>query len=133
MFDKAPAFVATLSGPQHIFELTNPAYLQLVGHRSLIGKPARVALPEVEGQGFFELLDQVFQTGESFIGKELAIQLQREPQGPLEERFVDFVYQPIFDAERKVSGIFAHGVDITEQVQARKEAQESNRMKDEFL
>jgi PAS domain S-box-containing protein len=133
LFTKAPAFVATLRGPQHIFELTNPAYLQLIGHRDVNGKPARAALPEVEGQGFFQLLDQVFQTGEAYTGRELPVQLQREEYGPLEQRFVDFVYQPIFDADGAVSGIFVHGVDITEQVRARKEAEEANRAKDEFL
>jgi PAS domain S-box-containing protein len=133
LFTKAPAFVATVYGADHVFELTNPAYLQLIGHRDVIGKPVREALPEVEGQGFFELLDNVFQTGEAFTGRELPIQLQREPEGPLEQRFVDFVYQPIFEADRSISGIFAHGVDITEQVRARKDAEDANRAKDEFL
>ncbi|MDQ3802155.1 MAG: PAS domain S-box protein, partial [Acidobacteriota bacterium] len=133
LFDKAPAFVATLSGPEHVFEVTNPAYLQLIGHRNVIGKPAREALPEVNGQGFFELLDNVYRTGVPFIGRELPVRIQREPDGPPEERFVDFVYQPIFDADGSVSGIFAHGVDITDQVQARKDAEQANRAKDEFL
>jgi PAS domain S-box-containing protein len=114
LFNKAPAFVATLSGPQHIFELTNPAYLQLIGHRNVIGKPAREALPEVEGQGFFELLDKVFQTGEPFTGREVPVQLQREPGGALEQYFVDFVYQPIFEADGSVSGILCHGIDVSE-------------------
>ena len=92
-----------------------------------------MVLPEIEGQGFFELLDHVSQSGESFISRESAIQLQREPGAPLEERFVDFVYQPILDEDKKVVGIFAHGVDITEQVRARREAENANRAKDEFL
>jgi signal transduction histidine kinase/CheY-like chemotaxis protein len=133
LFTKAPAFVATVQGPEHVFELTNPAYLQLIGHRDVIGKPVREALPEVAGQGFFQLLDNVFRTGEPFIGRELSIQLQREPNGPMHQRFVDFVYQPIFGDEGSVSGIFAHGVDITEQVEARREAENANRAKDEFL
>jgi PAS domain S-box-containing protein len=133
LFTKAPAFVATLQGPEHVFELTNPAYLQLIGHRDVIGKPIRDALPEIEGQGFFEILDNVFQTGEPFIGRELAVQLQWEPDAPLENRFVDFVYQPIFEASGSVSGIFAHGFDISEQVQARQDAEQANRAKDEFL
>ncbi len=133
LFDKSPSFVAMLCGPQHVFELVNPAYQQLLGHRDLIGRPVREALPEVEGQGFFELLDHVFQSGETFTSRESAIQLQREPHGPLEERIVDFVYQPIFDAENQTVGIFAHGVDITSQVRARQEAEIANIAKDEFL
>ncbi len=133
LFSKAPAFVAVLNGPDHIFELTNPAYMQLIGHRDVIGKPVRRALPEIEGQGFFEILDNVFRTGEAFTGRELPVYIQREPDVPPEQRFVDFVFQPVFDADGMVSGIFVHGVDISEQVRARKDAEEANRAKDEFL
>jgi PAS domain S-box-containing protein len=133
LFTRAPAFIATVRGTEHVFELTNPAYLQLIGHRDVIGKTVREALPEVEGQGFFELLDGVFETGEPFEGREMRLMIERQPGGEPEERFVDFVYQPIFEADGAVSGIFAHGVDITEQVSARKEAEEANRIKDEFL
>ena len=133
LFTKAPAFVATLRGPDHVFEMTNPAYLQIIGHRNVIGKTVREALPEIEGQGFFELMDKVFQTGEPFIGREMPAQVQRNPDGPLEKCFVDFVYQPIFETDGTVSGILVHGVDITQQVKARKEAEDANRAKDEFL
>ncbi len=133
LFTKAPAFVATLQGPEHVFELTNPAYLQLIGHRDVIGKPIREALPEIDGQGYYELLDNVFQTGVPFIGRELSVQLQWEPDTPLENRFVDFVFQPIFEGDGSVSGIFAHGFDVTDQVEARQEAEQANRAKDEFL
>lgn len=58
IFEQAPAFMAVVRGPEHVFELANPPYYQLVGHRDLIGKPVREALPEVEDQGYFELLDR---------------------------------------------------------------------------
>ena len=133
LFSNAPAFVATLRGPKHVFELTNPAYLQLIGHRDVIGKPVREALPEVIGQGFFEILDNVFKTGKAFTGREVTVELRHEPEGPPVQRFVDFVYQPIFEADKAVSGIFVHGIDVTDQVQARKDAEQANRAKDEFL
>jgi PAS domain S-box-containing protein len=133
IFTRAPAFVATLRGPEHVFELYNPAYLQLVGHRDLLGKTAREVFPDVEGQGFFQLLDGVYRTGEPYEGREIPIRLQRTPGAPPEERFIDLLYQPLFDADGSVSGIFAHGVDITEQVEARKRAEEANRVKDDFL
>jgi len=133
LFTNAPAFVATLRGPEHIFELTNPAYLQLIGHREVVGKSVREALPEVEDQGFLELLDNVYKTGEPFIGKEIPVLLQRETNTAPEQRFIDFVYQPIFEDNKTVSGIFVHGIDITDQVQSRKIAEDANRAKDEFL
>jgi PAS domain S-box-containing protein len=133
LFTSAPAFIAVLRSPEHIFELTNPAYMQLIGHRDVIGKTVREALPEVEDQGFFQLLDNVFQTGEPYEGREVHLILQREPGAAPEERFVDFVYQPIIEADGVVSGIFAHGVDISDQVKARREIETASRLKDEFL
>jgi PAS domain S-box-containing protein len=118
LFQQAPGFMALLRGPEHIFELANPAYLQLIGHRDVIGKPAREALPEVEGQGFFEYLDLVYATGQVFTGNGLKVGLQRAVGSPVEERFVDLVYQPITDGENRVTGIFAEGSDVTERLNA---------------
>ena len=73
----------------------------------------REALPELEGQGFFELLDRVYATGEPFVGQSLPITIQRTPGAPPEARILDFVYQPITDADGEVSGIFVEGIDVT--------------------
>jgi PAS domain S-box-containing protein len=133
IFVQAPAFIATLRGPEHVFELANPQYDQLVGHREILGKPVREALPEIEGQGFFELLDQVYATGQPFVGNEVLVLLRREKGGPLERRYLNFVYQPLLDTDGSVSGIFAHGVDITDQVETAQALREADRRKDEFL
>jgi PAS domain S-box-containing protein len=114
MFARSPSFSALLQGPEHRFVLTNPAYHQLIGHRNVIGLPAREAVPEVEGQRFLELLDKVFATGEPFVGKDVKTVLQRTPGGNKETRFLDFVYQPIKDESGKVTAIFVEGLDITE-------------------
>ncbi|MBJ3783091.1 PAS domain-containing sensor histidine kinase [Devosia sediminis] len=115
MLAQAPSFMAMLNGPDHVFEITNDAYLQLIGHRDVLGIPAREALPEVEGQGFFELLDSVFTTGQPYVGRGLPIMLQRRPGGKPEQRFLDFIYQPIRSADGSITGIFAQGHDITDQ------------------
>ncbi|WP_114947227.1 PAS domain-containing sensor histidine kinase [Microvirga calopogonii] len=126
LFRQAPGFMAMLSGRDHVFELANDAYLQLVGHRrDILGKTVRDVLPEIEGQGFFELLDKVYATGEPFVGRSLRVRLQREPGGSVEDRFVDLVYQPITDRTGKATGIFAEGYDVTERVQAEESLRES--------
>jgi PAS domain S-box-containing protein len=114
LFHQAPGFIAMLRGPDHVFEIANASYYQLVGHRDIIGKPALEALPEVAGQGFKELLDTVYRSGEPFVRRGLRLFLRRAPGSAPEERFVDFVYQPIRDAAGRVSGIFAEGSDVTE-------------------
>jgi PAS domain S-box-containing protein len=120
LFEQAPGFIFVVRGPDHVFELANAALQQLIGHRDIHQKAVRLALPELEGQGFFELLDGVYRTGEAFVGKERSVQLQRQPDSPGEERFVDFVYQPLTDAENNVIGVFCEGSDVTERVQAEK-------------
>jgi PAS domain S-box-containing protein len=130
MFEQAPGIMVMLRGRDHVFELANNAYLQLVGRRELIGKTVREVLPELEGQGFFELLDEVHGTGEPFVGRGVSARVQREPGGSLEERFVDFIYQPIKNADGQVTGIFVEGYDITEakhSVEALRPSEEFNR------
>nr|WP_258582295.1 PAS domain-containing protein [Mesorhizobium sp. AR02] len=125
MFEQAPGFMAMLSGPQHVVELTNAAYMQLVGHRDIIGLPIRQALPEIEGQGFFELLDQVFTSGEAFIGYALKAELQRTPGAAIEDRFIDLVYQPVRNPAGEVFGIFVQGVDVTDRLIAEQALRQS--------
>lgn len=114
LFEQSPGFVAFLRGRDLVFELANGAYNQLVGHRDILGKPVREALPEVEGQGYFELLDQVLDSGEPFIARDLTVFLQRERGAPLTECFIDLVYQPIRSASGEVTGILVQGHDVTE-------------------
>jgi PAS domain S-box-containing protein len=125
LFDRAPGFMAVVRGPDHVFEMANASYQKLIGRSDLIGKPVREAVPEVEGQGLFELLDKVYRSGEPFSGRSVAIRLQRHPDGPREERLLDFVFQPILDGQGAVSGIFADGYDVTERIVAETALRES--------
>jgi PAS domain S-box-containing protein len=125
VFERAPAFMAMLRGENHIFEMVNTAYYQLVGHRDIIGKSVIEALPEVKEQGFIELLDGVLATGQPFIGTEMKVGLQRVPDGVVEERYIDFVYEPLKNVKGERTGIVAHGYDVTDQVLARQKVEES--------
>lgn len=118
MFMQAPGFVAVLSGADHVFQMHNPAYSQLIGHRDITGKTVREALPELVGQGYYEFLDHVFTTGEPYEGRESRVHLQRIPGAPLEEVFLNFIYQPIRDDAGHIVGIFVQGHDVTNDVRA---------------
>lgn len=124
IFERAPAFIATLRGPDHVFESTNPLYLQLIGHRDVIGRPVREALPEVVEQGFIGLLDGVYRTGEPFVGTEVNILLQSVPGADPVEHVLNFLYQPIRETDGTISGIFVHAVDVSEQVRARRQEEQ---------
>jgi PAS domain S-box-containing protein len=114
MFAKSPSFSAFLQGPEHRFVLTNPAYQQLIGHRNVIGLTVREAIPEAERQGFIQLLDKVFASGEAFVARDARIVLQGSSGGAEETRYLDFVYQPIKNEYGDVTAIFVEGVDNTD-------------------
>ena len=78
LFEQAPGFMAVMRGPQHVFELCNQSYFRLVGQRDILGRSVREVFPELEGQGFFELLDQAYATGTPHASTAAAIDLQRE-------------------------------------------------------
>jgi PAS domain S-box-containing protein len=109
MFSQSQSFSALLQGPEHRFVMANPAYLQLIGRRNVIGLTVREALPEIENQGFLELLDRVFASGKPYIGTNLQVVLQGT-----DPRFVDLVYQPIRGPTGEVTSIFVQGADITQ-------------------
>lgn len=113
LFDQAPAAIAVTRGPDHVFELVNNTYVDIVGNRDLIGRTVREAFPEIGVQGYFDLLDNVYQSGEPFIGRHQPVTINKG--GSPKTLFVDLIYQPILDANGKVSGIFTLGVDVTAQ------------------
>ncbi|KAB1072976.1 hybrid sensor histidine kinase/response regulator [Methylobacterium planeticum] len=118
MFEQAPSFIALLSGPEHRFALTNAAYQQAIDNRDVIGSTVAEALPEAAVQGYVALLDAVYRTGTPHRATGARFDVQPVPGGPVKERYLDFVYQPITDAHGTVSGIFVEGHDVTERTLA---------------
>lgn len=125
MFKQAPGFICALTGPDHVFEFVNDAYSRLFGRPQIVGMPVREAFPELEGQGFFELLDRVLDTGERYAGQAMPIRLRGTPEGPEQERFLNFIYEPLTDEGGRVIGVFCEGFDVTEQKQSEADLRES--------
>ncbi len=109
MLQQMPGFAAMLSGPDHVFDYVNEAYLDIAGDRDFIGRTVRDAFPELADQGFYELLDRVYSTGEPFAARGLPIALDRRDG----HRFIDLLYQPVFADSGEVIGIFVGGYDVT--------------------
>ncbi|MGP3696733.1 PAS domain-containing protein [Rhodobacter sp. NSM] len=121
--DQAPSFMVVLEGSDHVFRIVNQAYLQLVGRRDLLNRTVRDALPELEGQGFFELLDEVFLTGLAFTRRAAPVLLQRGAE--VERSFVDFIMCPLRGPDGQVRGVFVEGHDVTRQKMAEAELLET--------
>lgn len=128
LFQQAPAGILMLHGPQHQVVLVNPGYLRLVGRRQqsdLLGKPIAEALPEIVEQGFIQLLDEVYRTGKPFHGNEVLIHLNREESGQDGRGYFNFVYQHTRNGDGAIDGILVFGVEVTEQILARREIEAS--------
>lgn len=125
LFEQAPGLMALLSGPEHVFEFANAAYLNRIGQHDVIGRNVLDVLPELEGQGIIELLDEVYATGKPYVGSQRRLMLRRRPDQPLEVCYIDFVYQPIRDNSGRVTGVFVEGHDVTRQAQTEMALRES--------
>ncbi|WP_169742860.1 PAS domain S-box protein [Muricoccus aerilatus] len=118
MFAQAPSFMALLRGPEHRIEMANPAYLTLVGDRPVLGRTVMQALPDAVEQGYLTILDMVFHEGEAYRADAAVYAVRSEPGGPVNERLLDFVLQPIRDQNGKIAGIFVEGTDVTARAMA---------------
>jgi len=122
---QAPVAICVLTGPKLVFELANSRSLELLGRSDVLGKPLLEALPELAGQGFDHLLEQVRRSGEPFFGDQVVCKLDRAHNGSLTEMIFDFVYQPIRDADGAVESIMVVATDVTERVVARKRIEQA--------
>jgi signal transduction histidine kinase len=120
---QVPAAIATLEGPEHRFAFANNIYRAIVGGRATVGQPAAEAQPELVAQGFIDLLNRVYTTGEPYLGHEIPVQLHGAATGAVEERYVDFSYQPLRDGQGRITGILTFAVDETEKVLARRQTE----------
>lgn len=120
LFLNAPGLMCVLRGPEHIFELANTAWLELLGGREVIGRPIREVLPEISGQGHVALLDNVFHNGAPFAGSGMRLALPRLGDNPPLERYFDFTFQPILGSDG-VTGVFISGIDVTDRILAQEQ------------
>ncbi|HET9506094.1 MAG TPA: ATP-binding protein [Hymenobacter sp.] len=118
---QVPAAIATLSGPEHRFSFANAQYQQLVGQRAELGRTVAETMPEVGEQGFIDLLDQVYASGQPYVGTEITLMLT-QPDGAFTQRYFNFVYQPLFSGQGQVEGILVFALEVTEQVRTRRQS-----------
>ncbi|HEU4851563.1 MAG TPA: ATP-binding protein [Telluria sp.] len=132
MFEQAPGFMAVLRGPEHVIEMENAAYRQLLGGREALGRRLVDVMPELAEQGVIELLDRVLRTADPYVGRCERFVL-RQPGGAEDEAYLDFVYQPIVNALGEAVGIFVQGHEVTGQYRARQALLAADHHKDQFI
>lgn len=124
-FMQAPAAIAILEGPDHIFTLANPRFGKLVSRNEvqLLGHTVAECFPELEGQGIYEMLRGVYESGNAFHGTEFPVTIREN--GVDRPGFYDFIAHPMREQDGSVSAIMIHAVEMTEQVYAKRKIEES--------
>jgi DNA-binding CsgD family transcriptional regulator len=107
LFESCPGYIVVFIGPDHKFEFVNQEFRSLMGDRNYTDRTVRDVLPELDGQGFFELLDHVYQTGDTYVGKDMP--LRYKPMGEPLEATVDFVYKALLAPGGTIYGVFVQG------------------------
>ena len=154
LFEQAPVAVAVMTGPDLVYSITSPRYVEMLGGRRLIGLPLREALPELVGQDVIETVARVLETGIPFSQRERMIRLDKSRSGVLEEHYFNVGYQPLRDASGRIYGVASTAYEVTDEVIARHalegaqadartareaaesaqhDAEQANRAKSEFL
>jgi PAS domain-containing protein len=126
IFEQAPVAIATFRGPQFMIELANPMVLALWDRtkEQALGTPLFELLPEITGQGFDDLLNQVMATGENYVAKEMLSTIVRD--GQPETVHWDFVYLPLRQDDGATTGVMVVATEVSEQVRARQQIQGLN-------
>ncbi|MDQ6904399.1 MAG: PAS domain-containing sensor histidine kinase, partial [Bacteroidota bacterium] len=122
---QAAVSIAIFRGPNHVVEIVNAKALELWGRKEeeVMKIPILEAMPELKNQGIQEMLDNVFTTGKSFIATELPLEIKRN--GKIGKVYINFSYDPLYNEEGIIDGIIGVGVEVTEQVQARIDVENS--------
>jgi len=140
IFQQSPAAMVLWTGKDFVFEKVNPEYQAIFPDRELQGKPFLEACPEFQGQPFYDLLTNVLQTGQPFVGREILARHARYKGGPIEDHYYDFTYMRVNDAQGRPYGVYDHAIDVTTRVldrkkleMAKQEAELANKAKTAFL
>jgi PAS domain-containing protein len=126
IFEQAPVAIATYRGPSFVIELANPLVLELWDRtpQQAIGTPLFELLPEITGQGFDDLLNEVMATGNPYVAKEMLSTIVRN--GQPETVYWNFVYLPLREDDGTITGAMVVATDVSQQVQARQQIQHLN-------
>lgn len=113
--NKAPIAFAILTGRELKIEVANDVVLSVWGKTAaVIGQTFAIALPELHGQPYLAILDQVFLSGHTYVGDTAPVQL--EVDGALCDYYYDFIYEPVSGEDGKTESIIVIANDVTERI-----------------
>ncbi len=129
---QSPSIFCILEGEEMVIRFANKPLLESWGRSwDIVGKPLLEVLPELKDQEFPKLLKTVYSTGKHHMGNAEKATIIKD--GRSTDIYYNYVYQPIFEADGKISGITVMANDITEEVIARKLIEQSEKRLQHFI
>ncbi|MDJ0366601.1 PAS domain-containing protein [Hymenobacter sp. H14-R3] len=126
LFRQSPVAICILDGPELVHELVNPVYQQFFPGKPLLGLSLAAAHPGVDEQAVMGLLRNVYDTGGTYEGREVHMQMPRAPSRQLEDCYFDCLYQARRNEHGAVDGVLIFATEVTAQVLARQQVQQLN-------
>lgn len=123
---QAPLGITILRGPEHIVEMANSTYLEIVDKKeeNFIGRSLFDSLPEVK-TAVAPILENVLTTGVPYYGVDFPVYLNRAGENVL--TYFNFVYHPLKEDNGSVKDIIVVASDVTASVKARHTLSESEK------
>ena len=124
LLQEAPVAATLFRGPDLVIEIANELTQQYWWKsKDIIGKPIAEAAPELESQQMIALLKDIYQRGDTANFSETPITFVKD--GVLREGYYTFSIKALHDNSGNIDSILSVGIDVTEQVQARKQIEAS--------
>lgn len=124
LVESAPFPIGVYTGKEMRIQFANQSIKDVWGKGDDVeGKLYAEVLPELEDQGIYQQLNQVYTTGVPFHAKQKRVDLIVE--GVLQPFYFNYSFTPLFDANGEVYGVMNTAAEVTELAMAYKHLEES--------
>ncbi len=121
LFMQAPAAICIGKGREHRYALANGPYQSILGRGALLGRTLRDVFPEAQDPSAFAMIERVFDTGESFVAREMPVRLRWGDHPQAGDRYFNVVFQATRDVTGHIDGVATFAFEVTDQVLAHRE------------
>lgn len=122
--ENAPMPIGVYTGRELKIVLANKALIKTFGKgEDIIDRSYFDVLPELKGQGIYEKITEVLDTGVPYEVKNRRVDLVID--GKLTVHYFNYAFTPLLDANNTVYGVMNTGTDVTDLALARQHTQEA--------
>lgn len=133
IFSNAPALITIKRGNPLTYEYVNKAFEHFAGKNDYIGKLSSEIYDSYPDSELAAIETKVLKTGEPYNGSAYPIKRLMPDADKAEDRWIDFLFTPVYNDRGKVDGVAFFGFEVTDLVKSRKATEELMHKKDEFM